>query len=520
MSNKNPFIRIDNISKHYPGVEALKAVSFDIAKGTVHALVGENGAGKSTVIKILSGAVQADPGGCLYLNGDPYLPHNPKEAIDKGVATIYQIMNLCPDRTIMDNIMLGREPARNGIIDYSMMRTRTLQLLETLQAGYLNPDALVGSLKVGEKQVVEIAKAMVHESKFLIMDEATSALNHIEMEALFSNIRTLRERGVTVLYVSHRLDEIYNLADDVSVLRDGRHIFTGKVKDVKRDELIYYMIGRKVSNIYPDKVSKAGEKALEVKNLCVNGILRDINLTLRRGEVLAVTGLSGCGKADLGKAIYGALPTSSGSVLTYGKPFKPSPSNSIRSGLILLPEDRKEESMLQELNIRRNISLSVLKRRTANILGIIHPKKEQAVALEQVIALDIKASGLEQIVKYLSGGNQQKVALGRCLAVEPDIYLLLEPTQGIDVGVKFEIYKFINEHAARGKAILLISSELAEVMGLAQRILVMFEGKIVADLESKKTSQEEIMQFAIGDRVQEKFKEYIQYTGAKHESGI
>lgn len=496
---ETPFLRICNISKRYPGVEALKSVSFDIRAGQVHALVGENGAGKSTLIKILAGAIQPDPGGEIFYCGDRYAPQTPKNAMREGVATIYQIMNLLPDRSIMHNIMLGREQSRTGVLDFNAMRQRTSELLDTLNAGYLNVNELVGGLKVGEKQVVEIAKALVNESRFLIMDEATAALNQAEMNALFANIRQLRDRGVTILYVSHRLDEIFALADDVTVLRDGQHIFTGGIKAVTREQLIFHMIGRKLTSVFPERCIQLGDEILRVEDLGSEGGLRDISFSLHCGEVLAVTGLSGCGKADLGKVLYGALPHNSGRILLNGQHFKPTPAHAIRSGLIMLPEDRKVDSMLQELSIRRNISLSVLRSRAANRLGIIDQAKECALADSQMQALDIKATSMEQVVMYLSGGNQQKVALGRCLAVEPQIYILLEPTQGIDVGVKFEIYKFINDHAARGKAILLITSELAEVMGLSQRILVMHEGCIAATLVTDQTSQQEIMSYALGE---------------------
>ncbi len=499
MMADTPFIRIRNLSKRYTGVEALKSVSFDIHAGRVHALIGENGAGKSTLIKILAGAVQPDPGGEIYYCGERYTPQTPKDAMRKGVATIYQIMNLLPDRSIMHNIMLGREQSRNGILDFTVMRKRTSELLDMLNAGYLNVNEPVGELKVGEKQVVEIARALVNESRFLIMDEATAALNQTEMDALFANIRQLREHGVTILYVSHRLDEIFALADDVTVLRDGQHIFTGDVKEVTREQLIFHMIGRKLSSIFPERRVLPGEEILRVEGLGSENSLWDISFSLHRGEVLAVTGLSGCGKADLGKVLYGALPHNSGRIFLNGQPFKPTPAHAIRSGIILLPEDRKVDSMLQDLNIRRNISLSVLNSRAANRFGVIDHAREHAIAETQMRALDIKATSMEQVVMYLSGGNQQKVALGRCLAVDPHIYILLEPTQGLDVGVKFEIYKFINDHAARGKAILLITSELAEVIGLSQRVLVMHEGHIAATLVTDQTNQQEIMHYALGE---------------------
>ena len=497
--NSPAYIQISNLSKHYPGVEALKSISFDIHRGEVHALVGENGAGKSTFINILSGAVQPDDGGDVILRGERYTPRSPKEAIEEGIATIYQIMNLLPDRSIIHNVMLGKESAIRGIINSSEMRQSTQKALASLNAAYLDPGATVKGLKVGEKQVVEIAKSLVNESELLIMDEPTAALNQQEMEALFIIIKKLRERGVTIIYVSHRLDEIYELADSVTVLRDGQHILTQPISKVTREELIESMIGRKLENIFPEKKPTQNEKILSVRNLSAGDDLEDISFDLMYGEVLAITGLSGSGKADLGKALYGAIPARQGTIFVGSNQIHLTPQHCIQHGLILLPEDRKDESMLKELSIRRNLSISVLGSRVANKAGFLNHKKEDSIAKEQINSLDIKTSSLEQNVMHLSGGNQQKVALGRCLAVDPRIFILLEPTQGIDVGVKFELYQFITDQAAQGKAVILITSELAEVIGLSHRVLVMREGRIAANLETEKTSQEEILRYALGE---------------------
>lgn len=497
--NAPTYIQISNLSKHYPGVEALKSINFNIKKGEVHALVGENGAGKSTLIKILSGAIQANAGGVVSVNGERYAPQSPKEAIEKGIATIYQIFNLLPDRSITHNVMLGKEIAKRGVVNTSQMRRSTQKVLASLNAEYLNMDVSVGGLKVGEKQIVEIAKALVNESELLIMDEPTAALNQREVEALFDNVKKLRKRGVTIIYVSHRLDEIYELADSVTVLRDGQHILTRPISQVSREELIESMIGRKLENVFPAKEYNQGKEILAVEHLTVESELVDISFNLQCGEVLAITGLSGCGKTDLGKALYGAVPAQRGSILINHHQLRVSPQHCIRHRIILLPEDRKEESMLHELSIQRNLSLSVLGSRVANKLGFLNRKKEAQIATEQIRSLEIKASSLEQNVMHLSGGNQQKVALGRCLAVDPQIFILLEPTQGIDVGVKFELYQFIVTQAVQGKAVILITSELTEVMGLSHRVLVMHEGRIVADLATEKTNQAEILRFALGE---------------------
>lgn len=497
--NPIPCLQIQHLSKTYPGVEALNKVSFDVAAGQVHALVGENGAGKSTLIKIIAGAEKPDPGSTLLLNGKPYAPQNPREALNNNVATIYQIMNLLPDRTIMDNVLLGKEPGRGGVIDHKAMRERTIKVLESLNAGHLSPQMLIKDLKVGEKQVVEIAKALVNQSKLLIMDEPTAALNQAEAQALFQNVRNLRAGGVTIIYVSHRLDEIFELADKVTVLRDGRHIMTEPITGVSRDALIEAMIGRKLDNVFPDRTGAAGKQILRVEALSSGKALKNISFTLARGEVLAIAGLSGSGKSDLGQALFGAIPIDHGKISIDGKLYKPGPMRAIRMGMTYLPEDRKTDGLLQELRIRRNISLSVLATRASNKLHIIDRRREMQVAQEQIDALEIKTPSVEQFVYNLSGGNQQKVVLGRCLAVDPEVFILMEPTQGIDVGVKFEIYQLIAEQAAAGKAILLISSELAEVIGLSHRILVMHDGRIVANLKTQETNQEEILRFALGE---------------------
>ncbi|MCC6802289.1 MAG: sugar ABC transporter ATP-binding protein [Anaerolineae bacterium] len=492
------FLRLENVSKAYPGVQALRGVSFEIERGQVHALVGENGAGKSTLIKILAGAEQAD-GGTITLDGAPYTPRDPRAALDSGVATIYQVFNLLPDRTVMQNVMLGKEPhSRGGWMDVKSMHEQTRRVMERLNAAYLPLDCPVGLLKVSERQVVEIAKALLNDSKLLIMDEPTSALNQTEVEALFTIVDRLKAQGVTILYVSHRLEEIFRLADAVTVLRDGGHISTKPISAVTRDSLIEDMIGRKLVGVFPAKSTHYGEEVLRAEHLRARGLLDDVSVSLHRGEVLAVAGLSGSGKSELGRALFGDLPLDGGSILLKGAAFKPSPERAMARGLIYLPEDRKAEGILQEMSIRKNIALPVL-RRIANPFGFVSPEREREVAQAQVKALDIKTPGIEQLVLNLSGGNQQKVALAKCLALDPEILIFMEPTQGIDVGVKFDLYQFIAAQAQAGRAVLLISSELVEILGLAQRILVMREGRIAADLDGQTATQTEILRHALGE---------------------
>jgi len=497
MENKAPFLRIEHLSRSYPGVQALADVSFDVKRGQLHALVGENGAGKSTLIKILAGALEQDEG-TMWLNGQPYQPRNPHDALQSGVSTIYQVFNLLPDRSIKHNILLGKESLRHGLwLDLKEMTRQTKEVLSRLDAGHLDPEMLVGDLKVGEQQIVEIAKALLNASELLIMDEPTAALNQVEVQALFSNIKRLKQHGVTILYVSHRLEEIFELADRVTVLRDGQHIITAPIEEVNERSLVVHMIGREVSSLASIQTQPAAQEVLRVDKIFSGKWLKDVSFSLHAGEILAVAGLAGSGKTELGKVLFGDLPLENGGIFVRGKPFRPSPGNAIRKGIIYLPEDRKKDGVIQGLSVKRNISLSILPR-LSKFLGILDLAEEKKVALEEAQALDIKMPGIDSNASTLSGGNQQKVALARCLAVDPEIFILMEPTQGIDVGVKFEIYQFIAEQSQQGRAILLISSELTEILGLAHRVLVMHEGRIAADLDVRQTGEDEILSYALG----------------------
>lgn len=490
------FLTLNALSKAYPGVQALDGVSFAIQPGQVHALVGENGAGKSTLIRLIAGAEKPDSG-TMQIDGRPYRPANPHEALRAGVSTIYQVFNLLPDRSIFHNLFIGKEPTRFGFVqDYPRMRRETTRILASLHLGHLSPDAPVDALNVGEKQVIEIARALLNRSRLLIMDEPTAALNQGESEALFALIDQLKAQGVTILYVSHRLGEIFRLCDAVTVLRDGAHISTRSIGDVTPDSLIEDMIGRPLSNIYPPRSQPSNEALLDVRGLTAHGRFSAVSFTLHKGEVLAVAGLPGSGKTELGQALFGALPIDGGTIALRGRAFRPRPGAAIDAGIVFLPEDRKRDGVAQELPIRRNLSLAILDRIAT--LGVLNLRRERDNARRHFDLLDIKAPGLETLVSTLSGGNQQKVALGKCIAAEPDIIILTEPTQGIDVGVKFEIYRFIAEQAALGRAILLISSELPEILGLAHRILVMRGGAIAAEVRPETTSQDEIMRHALG----------------------
>lgn len=496
-------LSLEHISRSFPGVKALDDISLEIEQGTIHALVGANGAGKSTLMKILSGALEPDSGRMVF-EKVAYAPSNPNAAIRAGVLTIYQELNLLPSRTVIANINVGKEPNHFGFLDEKSEREEAAKVLARLDATGIPLEALVGELKVSEKQIVEIAKALVGKCKLLIMDEPTAALNDSEITALFKIITDLKNQGVTILYVSHRLKEIFRLADVVSVLRDGKLVLTSPVSDVTPEMLINTMTGRKIEGAFPEKNKSLGSELLRVEHLFSPKGFEDINFSVHRGEVVAITGLAGSGKVELGKALIGDWPIRSGRVYLNGSLFKPSPSKAKTAHFGYMPEDRKKEGVLEELPVQRNISLPSLSE-ISRFLGFILSNKEQELAQQEVDELDIKTPSLRQLVRNLSGGNQQKVSLAKWLATGSEILLLIEPTQGIDVGVKFEIYKLIRKLSTQGNAIILVSSEISEILGLAHQVLVLFNGQIQAILDGDHTDEEEVLRFTFG---QIKEKEY------------
>jgi ribose transport system ATP-binding protein len=493
----NDFIlELKGVSRSFPGVQALDEVSFGVAPGTVHAIVGENGAGKSTLIKILSGALAPDRGEIRY-NGELYRPRNPKEAIQAGITTIYQELNLLDYRSVVENVTLGQEPSRWGFVDFDAMRLRVSQVFRRLKAEHLPLDRPLETLKVSEKQIVEISKALINRSRCLIMDEPTAPLNAEEAEALFEIIETLKSEGVTIVYVSHRLNEIFRLADNITVLRDGHHIRTSPRSETNQDQLITDMIGRKLAGVFPPRNRQLGEVVLKVENLTRLKAFYGVSFELHAGEILAITGVSGSGKTELGKALFGDWPLDAGAIYLQGKPVRMSPARAVKFGIGYVAEDRKSEGVIQELSVRRNLTLPILPR-LANRAGLLQEKLEDQAAQQQIDSLAIKTPSLRQSLGNLSGGNQQKVSLGKWLASQASIFILLEPTQGIDVAVKFEFYHLINRLSQDGVAFILISSEIAEILGLAHRILVMREGEVAADLAGEQTDSEEILRFAMG----------------------
>jgi ribose transport system ATP-binding protein len=496
-----PILSLSHISRSFPGVRALDDISLEVEAGTIHALVGANGAGKSTLIKILAGALAPDGGEIRFANA-AYAPPDPSAAIRAGVSTIHQEFNLLPTRTVEANINVGKEPNRLGILDKKTGMERAAQALKSLGAENIPLQAAVGDLKVSEKQIIEIAKALVSRSSLLIMDEPTAALNESEINSLFQIIRELKKQGVTILYVSHRLKEIFQLADVVSVLRDGKMVLTAPIAQVTPDSLISAMTGRKIEGAFPQKNALQGEEVLRVEHLSSPPVFEDISFTVQRGEVVGITGLAGSGKVELGKALIGDFPIPSGRITLHGKAFKPSPARAKAARFGYMPEDRKKEGVLEELSVQRNISLPSLVE-LSRLGGFIQFNKERSLAQQEVEELDIKTPSLTQLVRNLSGGNQQKVSLGKWLATGSEILLLIEPTQGIDVGVKFEIYKLIHRLSAQGKTILLVSSEITEIIGLAHTVIVLFNGRIQAVLSGDQTNEEEILQYTFGQKKKE-----------------
>lgn len=487
-------IRMENISKEFPGVKALKNVNFEIKKGEVHALVGENGAGKSTLIKILSGVYSKDSGK-IYFDGREVEINSPKEAQQLGISVIHQELNLCLHLTVAQNIFLGREFVKNGVIDEKKQNEEAKKILEKLNVN-IDPAEYVKNFSVSQQQMVEIAKAISMEAKVIIMDEPTSAISEKETEELFKVIGELKKQGKSIIYISHRLEELNRIVDRVTVLRDGEHIITANFRDLTIDDIIRYMVGRKLEEKYPRVYVNRGKKILEVRGLSQGTRLKDISFDLYEGEILGFAGLVGAGRTEVARAIFGADKFDKGEILINGKKVEiNSPIDAIKNGLAYVPEDRKLTGLALNLSVLANITLATMDN-VVNMLGVINSVKERKIGEKIIRDLKIKTPSLFQRVQNLSGGNQQKVIVGRWLLREPQIYIFDEPTRGIDVGAKIEIYNILNNLKQEGKGIIVISSELPEIMGITDRVVVMCEGRITAILETSKTTQEEIMYYA------------------------
>ncbi len=485
------------ITKTYPGVRALDDVDFEIGKGEVHALVGENGAGKSTLMKILAGAQPMDSGEIL-IEGKPVHITSPQKAMDLRISIIYQEFNLVPYLNAAENIFLGREPkgAIPGFVNFPMMYAEAQRVVDQLGVR-LNVRTPVNRLSVAQQQMVEIAKATSRNAAIIAMDEPSATLTEHELESLFDLIRALKEKGVSIIYISHRLEEIFHIADRVTVLRDGRLVGTSPVAETDRDKIIRMMVGRELKEKIPKQPAEIGAPALTVKSLTRKGVIEDINVTARRGEVLGIAGLVGAGRTELARAIFGADPIDEGEVWLNGSQVDiRSPRDAIRLGIGLVTEDRKALGLILGMVVRENISLANLDSLTS--LGFVNRREEKRVAAQFIEDLMIKTPSYEQQVQNLSGGNQQKVVLAKWLFTESKVLIFDEPTRGIDVGSKVEIYQLMNRLAANGVAIIMISSELPEILGMSDRILVMHEGQIAGELSREDATQEKIMWLATG----------------------
>lgn len=492
---ENIAISMKHITKEFSGVKVLKDVNFNVYKGSVMALVGENGAGKSTLMKILTG-VYLKTDGEIYLNDNEVNFINTLASQDAGIAFIHQELNLVKDLTIGENIFLGREPlsGRKRIL-WSELFENADYWLKKLGLNE-NPKTLVRDLSVGKQQLVEIAKALSLDAKIIIMDEPTGALTPAETSKLFDVINNLKNEGKSIVYISHRLQEIFEICDDVTVLRDGELIAEKSVKNITEDEIIEMMVGRKLSEQYPKIETKIGSEIFQVEHLS-NKYIKDISFSLNEGETLGVAGLMGSSRTELMRTIYGIYPYS-GDILLHGKVIKiKSALDALNHGIAYVTEDRKANGIITEMDIKENITLSSLKK-FEGALGLISKNKEEAVTNDYIEKLSIKATGTNQLLKYLSGGNQQKVSIAKNLITEPKILILDEPTRGVDVGARKEIYDLINKFKEEGMSIIVVSSDIPEILGICDRIMVMNEGKISGFLSQKEATQEAIMTLAVG----------------------
>lgn len=493
MMDNNGFLQLNNITKTYPGVVALNDITMTVMKGEVHALIGENGAGKSTLIKTCTGAVIPDSGQ-IIVNGESFSSMTPKVAEENGIAVIYQEFNLVGELSVAENIYLGRAIRKGVRIDRKAMEEGAKKIFEQLNVK-IDPTALVSSLTVGYQQIVEIAKAVSQNAKILIMDEPSAPLTKSEVESMYSMVDKLKNTGVTIIYISHRMDEIFRLTDRVTVMRDGEKVKTLNTNETNLDELVKLMVGRELKETYPARnPCITDEILLDVQNVSGNG-LTDISFQIRRGEVLGFAGLIGSGRTELAELLFGAKPKESGTIIFKGQEINPkTPREAIDYGIALIPEDRKKQGVLLDISIKENISMAILNR--ISKATVVNKKEEHRIAEEYEKSIMIKTPTLDQKVKKLSGGNQQKVIIAKWLASHPDLIIFDEPTRGIDVGAKFEIYTLVNSLVESGKTILMISSEMEEIMGMSDRIIVLSEGKMTGMLNRDEFNQETIMSFA------------------------
>lgn len=490
-------LQLKGISKSFAGVKALKNVDFNLRPGEVHVLVGENGAGKSTLMKIIDGVYQPD-GGNIMLKGKPAAISSPKEAINNGISMIHQELNAVVNMTISENIFLGRELKKRGFLDKRTMFKESQKALEKIGI-QLDPNERMGQLTVSQMQMVEIAKAVSYEAKIVIMDEPTSAISDKEVQSLFKIIAWLKAEGVGIVYISHKMDEIFQLADTITVLRDGQTIVTEPASAFNQDSLIAQMVGRELNHIYPPPSERAaGEVVLEAEQLSNGANFHNVSFQLRRGEILGIAGLMGAGRSELLETIFGMRRATGGQLVVNGKRMLfHNPRQAISKGVALLTEDRRRTGLNLKASIKHDMSIVTLKK-YCRWGQFISAKRENAAVEKGIVDLGVKCHSSNQMIVNLSGGNQQKVIISRWLMQNPQILMLDEPTRGIDVGAKYEIYSIIQQFAAQGRAVLVVSSELPEIIGLCDRVLVMKEGRLMGELNKEQMDQERIMALAVG----------------------
>lgn len=498
MESKKPILEMVGISKSFPGVKALQDVHIKAYGGKVLALLGENGAGKSTLMKIVSGVYKKDEGK-IIVNGDEIEIQGIKHAESLGITIIHQELSVLPNLTVAQNIFLGNEKFSKGTrkINKAWMKERSKYFLDQIGCN-INPNTLVEDINLGEMQMIEIAKALTKNSSVIIMDEPTTALTDVETQKLFEVIRKLKEKGIAIIYISHRMDEIFQICDSITVLRDGKYIDSVETKDVTKDDLITMMVGRKLEEQFPYKEVEKEKVLLKVENLSMKDKVKDVSFEIKSGEILGVSGLMGAGRTELAKTIFGDYKKDCGEIYIDGEKVNiNSPKDAIKYGICYLSEDRKQEGLILNMSVAQNMTLPNLNS-YENKMKRIDKKLEKREVEEYIKKLSIKTPSQEQLVKNLSGGNQQKVILAKWLMRSPKVLIVDEPTKGIDVGAKKEIYEVLNKLKSMGKAVIMISSDMAEILGVSDRVMVMHEGKVTGELKREEATQESIMKYAIG----------------------
>ena len=494
-------MRVAGIEKSFPGVKALSNIDFSVRKGTVHALCGENGAGKSTLMKIIMGLYKADKGQ-IFIDEKPVDIRNPIQAREKGISMIAQELNYVPELSVEENLFLGRLPVNKfGKVYWKQVRKEAQQFLREEGLPY-SPTQKLKTLTVSDIQMLEIIKAVTNNAQIIIMDEPTSSITEREVQQLFKKIEELKAKGVAIIYISHKMEEVFKIADDITVLRDGSVVSTDRAADLDLDTVISRMVGRKISNVYPKEEVTIGEKAIEVEHYSQKGVFEDVSFYARKGEIVGFAGLVGAGRTETMRAVFGLDPHESGNVKIDGQEVNiKSVADSIHKGLIMLSESRRDDGIVPVRSVQENASLASLERYIYG--GYTHKKKEQTEVLEIIKKINEKTPSMETEISKLSGGNQQKVLLARWMLCNPEIMILDEPTRGIDVGAKFEIYKLITEIVKENKAVIMVSSELPELLGMCDRIYIMCQGKISGCIDKSEFSQETIMMYATGLRNQQ-----------------